>query len=72
MDALKKDEIYTMDDIYALPDGERAELIDGKITWFYKIPNIREFPVICIMKYIIILKATMENVRFLRLHLLCS
>ena len=31
MDALKKEEIYTIDDIYALPDGERAELIDGKI-----------------------------------------
>ena len=24
-------ETYTIDDIYALPDGERAELIDGKI-----------------------------------------
>ena len=22
---------YTVDDIYALPDGERAELIDGKL-----------------------------------------
>ncbi len=31
MDALKKEEIYTIDDIYALPDGERAELIDGKM-----------------------------------------
>lgn len=31
MDALKKEKIYTIDDIYALPDGERAELIDGKI-----------------------------------------
>lgn len=29
--ALKKEEIYTIDDIYALPDGERAELIDGQI-----------------------------------------
>ena len=28
MDALRKDEIYTIDDIYALPDGQRAELID--------------------------------------------
>ena len=33
MDALKKEEIYTIDDIYALPDGERAELIDGKIYY---------------------------------------
>ena len=31
MDALRKEEIYTIEDIYALPDGERAELIDGKI-----------------------------------------
>lgn len=30
MDALKE-EIYTIDGIYALPDGQRAELIDGKI-----------------------------------------
>lgn len=28
---LPKEDIYTIDDIYALPDGERAELIDGKI-----------------------------------------
>ena len=36
MDALKKEEAYTIDDIYALPDGERAELIDGKI--YYMAP----------------------------------
>ncbi len=36
MDALKKEEIYTIDDIYALPDGERAELIDGQI--YYMAP----------------------------------
>lgn len=36
MDALKKEEIYTIDDIYALPDGERAELIDGQI--YYMVP----------------------------------
>jgi len=36
MDALKKEEIYIIDDIYALPDGERAELIDGKI--YYMAP----------------------------------
>lgn len=33
MEALKKDEIYTVKDIYALPDGQRAELIDGKIYY---------------------------------------
>lgn len=31
MDALRKDRIYTIDDIYALPDGVRAELVDGRI-----------------------------------------
>ncbi len=31
MDALRKEETYTVEDIYALPDGQRAELIDGKI-----------------------------------------
>lgn len=31
MDALREEEHYTVEDIYALPDGERAELIDGKI-----------------------------------------
>lgn len=33
MDALRKEEIYTTEDIYALPDGERAELIDGEIYY---------------------------------------
>lgn len=36
MDALPKDKFFTIDDIYALPDGERAELIDGKI--YYMAP----------------------------------
>lgn len=40
MDALKKEEIYTIDDIYALPDGERAELIDGKI-YYMAPPNTK-------------------------------
>lgn len=31
MEALQQEEIYTVDDIYALPDGTRAELIDGQI-----------------------------------------
>lgn len=29
--ALQREKIYTIDDIYALPDGQRAELIDGCI-----------------------------------------
>lgn len=31
---------YTLDDIYALPDGERAELIDGQI--YYMSPPARK------------------------------
>ena len=36
MDVLRKEEFYTLDDVYALPDGQRAELIDGKI--YYMAP----------------------------------
>lgn len=38
-DALRKEEVYTIGDIYALPDGQRAELIDGKI--YYMAPPSR-------------------------------
>jgi len=40
MDILKKEKIYTIEDIYALPDGERAELIDGKI-YYMAPPNTK-------------------------------
>lgn len=33
VEALKKEKGCTIEDIYALPDGERAELIDGKIYY---------------------------------------
>ena len=36
MDVLRQEDIYTIEDIYALPEGERAELIDGKI--YYMAP----------------------------------
>lgn len=36
MGAIREEEIYTIDDIYSLPEGERAELIDGQI--FYMAP----------------------------------
>ncbi len=29
--ALAQEKAYTIDDIYALPEGKRAELIDGQI-----------------------------------------
>lgn len=40
MDVLRKEKVYTIDDIYALPDGERAELIDGKI-YYMTPPNTK-------------------------------
>ena len=41
---LLKEETYTIDDIYALPDGERAELIDGHmyICLLYTSPSPRD------------------------------
>lgn len=39
MDVLRKEQVYTIEDIYALPDGERAELIDGRI--YYMAPPSR-------------------------------
>ena len=37
---LPQERTYTIDDIYALPDGERAELIDGQI--YYMAPPARK------------------------------
>ena len=39
VNVVRQEETYTIDDIYALPDGERAELIDGKI--YYMAPPSR-------------------------------
>lgn len=33
MAALAQERLYTVDDIYALPEGERAELVDGRIYY---------------------------------------
>lgn len=37
--ALPKEQIYTIDDIYALPEGQRAELIDGQM--YMMVPPYR-------------------------------
>lgn len=37
--ALLQERVYTTDDIYALPDGQRAELVDGHI--YYMAPPSR-------------------------------
>ncbi len=36
---LPKEHLYTINDIYSLPDGKRAELIDGQI--YYMAPPTR-------------------------------
>lgn len=38
--ALTEGKLYTIDDIYSLPDGERAELIDGRI--YFMAPPSRK------------------------------
>ena len=38
MNVVRKEEIYTIEDIHALPDGERAELIDGQI-YYLAVPT---------------------------------
>lgn len=37
---LQKERVYTIDDIYSLPDGERAELIDGRIYYMEMIKRV--------------------------------
>ena len=31
--AMKLEKMYTIEDIYALPEGQRAELVDGQIYY---------------------------------------
>lgn len=47
---MRKEQIYTIDDIYALPDGERAELIDGKI-YYMDPPNTRHQALVMDLSY---------------------
>lgn len=50
MNALRKEELYTVDDIYALPEGERAELIDGKI-YYLAPPNTKHQTLVMDLSY---------------------
>ncbi len=50
MDALRKEKNYTIDDIYALPEGERAELIDGKI-YYMALPNTKHQTLVMDLSY---------------------
>ena len=49
-DALRKEEIYTIEDIYALPEGQRAELIDGKI-YYMAPPNTKHQTLVMDLSY---------------------
>ena len=41
--ALAQERSYTIDDIYELPEGERAELVDGQIYYMtHLIGNIKD------------------------------
>ncbi|MDE7280356.1 MAG: Uma2 family endonuclease [Ruminiclostridium sp.] len=42
MDTAKEEKIYTVEDIEALPEGERAELIDGKIYYMSSPSRIHQ------------------------------
>lgn len=50
MDALRKEEVYTIEDIYALPEGKRAELIDGKI-YYMAPPNTKHQSLVSELHY---------------------
>lgn len=50
MDVARKLEGYTVEDIYALPDGARAELIDGQI-YYMAPPNTRHQRIVSNLHY---------------------
>ncbi|MCM1124545.1 MAG: Uma2 family endonuclease [Eubacterium sp.] len=50
MEALRKERLYTVEDIYALPDGERAELIDGEI-YYMAPPNTKHQGLVMDLSY---------------------
>ena len=50
MDAAKKLEFHTIEDIYTLPDGLRAELIEGRI-YYMAPPNTRHQKIVSDLHY---------------------
>ena len=50
MDAARKLEFHTIEDIYTLPDGLRAELIDGRI-YYMAPPNTRHQKIVSDLHY---------------------
>lgn len=67
--ALLQERIYTLEDIYALPDGQRAELINGRI-YMMAPPNRNHQKISAYMqKSIITSKRKMGIVKFMLPHL---
>lgn len=50
--ALAKQKIYTVEDIYCLPDGQRAELIDGEI-YMMAPPSFKHQDILSELHYLI-------------------
>ena len=65
---LLKEEAYTIDDIYTLPDGERAELIDGRMHHQAESISVSQQDLSVLL--IVILKNIKENARSMLHHLL--
>lgn len=65
MDAPRKAGTYTIDDIYALPDGVRAELIDENL-YYMAHPSTKHQRLVhfLIERLGIIFRVIMEHVRF--------
>ena len=66
---LLKEEIYTIDDIYALPEGERAELIDGHM-YMMAPPSRRHQKISMELSSVNIFVFTKESVKYMQLRLL--
>jgi len=72
--AFQKERIYSIDDIYALPDGERAELIDGRL--YMMAPphpaSTKNLSIVFPKRSQIISIQNKATVKFTRLPLQCS
>ena len=72
MEAMQQEKIYTIEDIYALPEGERAELIDGQI-YYMEAPSLIHQRMLGKLHQIIAnyIDSHGENVKRYRLPLQC-
>ena len=62
---------YTINDIYALPEGQRAELIDGQIYYMRLLmQDIRRLFFLCHVKLLTILIKITEPAKYILLLML--